>query len=156
MEETQYDALYSESVNNYMAIKPDRAIKAKGAYAQGGLDKNPTFPICTDAVAAYLIYGTEPAETITQCTDITRFVSVRRVAGGAVWKGASLGRVVRWYIGNQAENHPITYITNGNKVPKTDMAVPLMDLPESMPSDVHHDYYIHQAETMLRRLGVWA
>lgn len=154
MEETQYRAIYIESVNNYVAVKPDGTTKAKGAYAKTGIAKNPCAPICAEAVRRFLANGLDPAETIGECKDILQFCTVRRVTGGAVWKGEALGKVVRWYIGKDVMNSPITYAKNGNKVPKSDFAVPLMTVPDTFPEDVNLHHYLLEAEKMLARLGV--
>lgn len=89
MEATPYEAICSRDVNNYIAIKaPDkegkRGAKLKGAYANAGLSKNPVTTICNEAVVAYLLDRTPLHETICACTDIQKFVSVRKVKGGAV------------------------------------------------------------------------
>lgn len=91
METTNYKALCSKDVNNYIAVKRpedleegDDATKRKGLYAKPGLSKNPTAVIATEAVCAYLAHGTPIEQTIRECKDIQQFVSVRKVTGGAV------------------------------------------------------------------------
>lgn len=85
METVEYAAIYSRDVNNYIAIKNDREIKAKGEYAKGGLiaKKNPDIQICAEAVGIYLRDGIHPLYTISACQDIRQFVTVRQVTGGA-------------------------------------------------------------------------
>lgn len=107
-EEGRYMALFSRDVNNYIAVKqkqvenPDKSVtwveqpdgtKNKGAYANPWastknmaerLHKNPTGTICVEAVEKYLTAGTPIVTTIRQCRDITKFVAVRTVKGGAV------------------------------------------------------------------------
>ncbi|MNS59998.1 DNA polymerase I [compost metagenome] len=87
-EETRYKAVYSRDVNNYLAVydapKKGKHYKAKGAYAPAGLQKNPTTEICVDAVADYLIHGTPVECTIRSCTDIRKFIAIKKVDGGAV------------------------------------------------------------------------
>lgn len=63
-----------------------------------------------------------------------------------------LGKAVRWYYGLGARGH-IAYATNGNKVAKTDGAIPIMQLPKNFPLDIDHDWYIREAESMLQDLG---
>jgi hypothetical protein len=107
-EETRYLALYSRDVNNYIAVKqtevknadgsvtwkeePD-GTKNKGAYANPWakpkepamrLHKNPTTTICVEAVEEFLVKGTPIDHTIRECKDVTKFVAVRKVTGGAV------------------------------------------------------------------------
>lgn len=89
-EETEYKALYSANVNNYIAVKMDGKTKTKGWYCERGsahnsiLSKNPEALICSDAVQKYLSKGTPISQTIRECTDIRRFVVVRAVKGGGV------------------------------------------------------------------------
>lgn len=107
-EETRYLALYSRDVNNYIAIKqteqknPNASVtwiekadgtKNKGAYANPWADdknlamrlhKNPTTTICVEAVEQFLINKRPIDHTIRECKDITKFVVVRSVTGGAV------------------------------------------------------------------------
>jgi DNA polymerase elongation subunit (family B) len=91
-EEAIYKALYSRDVNNYIAVKEtnkedikDR-VKLKGAYGWADLKKNPQNEICNEAVVRYLLDGTAIQKTIHNCKDLTKFVTVRRVRGGAVKK----------------------------------------------------------------------
>jgi len=83
-EETRYKALYSRDVNSYIAIKEDGKVKIKGTFSSPGLSKNPQNEICSLALIEYLKNGTPFEETITSCKDITKFLIVRTVKGGAV------------------------------------------------------------------------
>ncbi len=156
-EETRYKALYSANVNNYIAITMDGKTKAKGWYTEKGsalnsrLSKNPQSLICSDAVKALLSVGTPIEETIRGCRSIERFVTVRNVKGGAHKDGYYLGKVVRWYYGNA--DGDIRYILTGNKVPDTEGAVPLMQLPPQLPSDIDLDWYIAKAYSILEDIG---
>lgn len=153
IEETPYRAIFSESVNNYIAVKPDGKIKGKGSFAPGALSKNPQFPICSEAVRRWASDRTDIESVIKSCSDPLMFCSVRKVAGGAVWRGRALGNVVRWYIGLNVMAEPITYAKNGNKVPRTDNAVPLMDVGAGIPSDLNVDWYVAETQKMLERMG---
>lgn len=104
-EETQYLAYYGRDVNNYIAVKkkqdketkqwldkPD-GVKAKGAYSNPWNDpkqalfrlhKNPVTTVCIEAVEALLTKNVPVADTIRNCKDIRKFISVRKVKGGAV------------------------------------------------------------------------
>lgn len=151
-EETSYVAMYSRDVNNYIAIKSDGKVKTKGAYANATLSKNPTGQICVDAVLDLLTKRTPLHKTITECTDIRKFVSVRNVKGGAVKDGVYLGKSIRWYYATNQDSK-IVYALNGNKVPRSDGAKPLMDLPDEFPQDVNYDWYIQEAEKILVEIG---
>ena len=152
LEETFYKGIYSRDVNSYTAIKTDGSIKGKGAYADPNLMKNPTNEICVQAVKEYLANNTPIEQTITGCKDITKFISVRSVAGGAIWRDQYLGKAVRFYY--SLDGDTIHYKKNNNKVPKSDGAKPLMDLCEGLPDDLNHQWYIDEAISLLNDLGV--
>jgi len=160
-EETEYRALYSRDVNNYIAVYKEPIknkdgsftySKLKGAYAKSGLQKNPTNSICVDAVIAQVVHGTPIAETIRKCTDIRKFVNVRTVKGGGYKDGVYLGKSIRWYYAAGCEGN-IVVATSGAQVPRTQGARPLMELPEQFPGDVDHDWYIKEAEKILQEIA---
>ena len=153
LEETVYRTIYSRDVNNYLAVKPDGKIKSKGAYADDGIAKNPTSLICVDAVRAYLTAGTPLQQTIAACQDVRRFVSIRKVDGGAVWGGHPIGKTVRWYYGVNA-SAAIHYAESGKTVPNTEGAIPVLELPDRLPDDVDRMWYVRRAARMLAELGV--
>ncbi len=173
MEESRYLALYSRDVNNYIAVKkkfdkqnkvwldvPD-GTKTKGAYANPWssnddksfwLHKNPTNTICVEAVEALLTKGVPLVTTIRACRDIRKFVSVRTVKGGAYKDEVFLGKSIRWYYATDVEG-AIVYALKGSKVPRSDGAKPLMDLPTEFPSDVDFAWYEAEAEKILKEIG---
>lgn len=158
LEFADYASLYSMSVNSYVAVKADGSVKQKGLFAFVGskgspAEKNPASYVCIDAVIAYLTKGTPIRETLEWCPDIRRFLTVRRVTGGAVYDGEYLGKVVRWYYSSESKGC-IQYAADGKKVAKSDGAKPLMELTGGLPSDIDYDYYYHEAISMLGDLGV--
>jgi len=72
-----------------------------------------------------------------------------RASGG----GEYLGKVVRWYYGAGSEAC-MSYQRSGNRVPRTDGCRPLMTLPDTMPEDVDYEWYVLEAESLLRDVGV--
>lgn len=66
-----------------------------------------------------------------------------------------LGKAIRWYYGTLADNQRrhIIYAKNGNRVPKTDQAKELMELPQTIPSDLDYDWYINEAQRILKDVG---
>ena len=151
-EETQYSAVFSRDVNNYAAVKTDGKAKTKGAYSEASLSKNPVATICRDALIAFLTTGKPISQTVRECRDIRRFLSVRSVKGGAVKDGAYLGKAIRWYASNVVTGD-IIYAVNGNRVPLSENCRPLMELPTTFPEDV--DFARYEAETfaMLKEIG---
>jgi len=152
-EETEYASIYSKDVNNYIAIKNDGETKLKGLYAAAGLSKNVTSPVCVRAVVDYLARGIPLQDTIYGCTDIRDFLTVRQVKGGAICAGVLLGKAVRWYYAIGETGH-ISYVTNGNKVARSDGARPIMELLPACPPDLDYQWYVQEAESILRDIGL--
>ena len=92
------------------------------------------------------------ADVIESCKDITKFLTLRKVTGGAIYKGDDIGGVIRFY--HSTVNGVITYKKNGNKVPKSENCKPMMNLPNKLPLDINFKWYIKDAEKQLIELGV--
>ena len=156
-EETEYAALYSRDVNCYLAVKKDSKSKGKNDYydpwngdpkdAIWRFHKNPDAQICTEALIKSITQNVPIEKTIRECKDITRFVCVTNVRGGTHKDGHYLGKVVRWYYATNVYG-TINKVENGNKVPLTNKAKPLMDLPSEFPDDIAYDIYIQKAVDM--------
>lgn len=154
LEANEYRCVASRNVNNYVAVKKDGSVKGKGCFASSSLAKNPDFQIVFDAVAKKVATGVEIEETINQCEDLRMFVCVRRVQGGAMWRGQELGRAVRFYYSTEVRSEEsITYKLNGNRVPKSAGAKPAMKLPVKFPSDINRKPYIDAAYELLAEVG---
>ena len=168
MEQSLYKSIYSRDVNNYIAIKDpstwkegetiDDWTKTKGIFAKPGLSKNPQNEICIIAIKENLINKVPVMQTITTCNDITKFLNVRTVKGGAVKMyeqgvpGLYLGKAIRWYYGKDVPGE-IVYAKSGNRVPKSEGAQPLMDLPESFPTDIDYEWYERETLKIMRVMG---
>jgi hypothetical protein len=196
-EETPYRKVAMKDVNNYIAITTDGKVKAKGLYAEAGLMKNPTMPVCSHAAVQYLLTGKKPELTIRQHKKFADFTAIRNVKGGGVqhqkWTlvddwvlvedhgnatniwlspitgkkekrkskpnayhhgigGNPFGRVARWYMTTQ-DLPPITYVSNGNLVPKTEGAKLCMILPAAIPADLNRDWYVRETYEILNHIG---
>lgn len=153
MERTDYKAIYSRDVNNYIAIKGNGDVKTKGCFSPASLTKNPQNEICNIALIDYLKFGVKIEDTIKNCDDITKFLTVRNVKGGAVKGRLYLGKAVRWYYAKNIFS-TINYKSNGNTVPRSFGAKPLMDLPEILPRDIDYDWYIKECDELLSDIGL--
>lgn len=165
-EHTFYHALYSANVNNYIAVKSDencqiiKGAKRKGIFADHWfsdesnfkLKSTPDFLICRNAVVNYLTKNIPLDETIKNCTDIRQFLSVRAVRGGGMFRGEKFGRIARFYISTVSRDC-LQYANNGNKVPKSDNAELLLNLPDRIPDDLNYQFYIDYANKMLYDIG---
>ena len=154
LERTDYHSLHSRDVNNYIAVKLDGSTKGKGVLGGRAISKNPDFSIVAEAIAKHLSGEGDFKDIIRNCKDISKFVSVRKVAGGAEWRGKNLGNSVRFYYSSSAQqDEAITYIKSGNKVPRSDGTKPLMDM-DAMPDDVDIERYVGMAIIALKSMGV--
>lgn len=172
-EEVKYKSLHSRDVNTYIAIGTKNEIKAKGTYVNSlsmknpdreSLMINPNFSICTEAVMKFLQtckdkHPISIDKTIKDCTDITKFIAIRRVNGGAIRNGITLGKVIRWYI--RKHDFGAIYYKNENaagstnKVADTDGGYPLMELPDELPNDIDYSWYIKRANQILHDVGFY-
>lgn len=174
-EETSYRGIFARDVNNYIAAKESGkpgarfldeqlGCKVKGIYCERGsagdsvLSKNPQNLICSDAVLRFLMEGKPISETIRECRDIRRFITVRTVAGGAYWLGGAeyLGKAIRWYQATGIPDSIIVYANGdkaGDKVPSSEGCRPCMQLPEAFPDDVDFERYEAEAFEILRDIG---
>lgn len=159
MEATDYSAIYSRDVNNYVAITTKGKVKRKGFLRESGLleNKHPDKDICAEAVVAYVSKGTPVSETIIACEDIRKFVAVRNVKGGGyfiphVGEKQFLGRAVRWYYSTNSTGK-IVDAKSGNKVAGTEGCVPAMTLPTQFPKDIDYQHYVEVAIDMLKEIG---
>lgn len=154
LERTNYRAIASRDVNNYVAVMLNGKTKGKGVFAAPSLAKNPDCQIVYDAVAARIANGTPIERTIRKCDDIRRFVTVRRVTGGASWRGENIGKAIRYYYATSVPSDEIIrYVKNGNKVPMSEGTRPLMQLPDAFPADIDYDVYLVAAERLLCEVG---
>ena len=148
LEETRYKGLYSRDVNNYFALTTYGEVKGKGVFTTDGLKKSPAMTIVSEAVMAYCTDGIEFSETLRACDDIRKFMNVRTVNGGAMWRDQYLGRVVRWIYAPDGSR--ISYKKNGDKVPKSDGARVLQTLPEEIPSDIDYAQYAAECDALYK------
>lgn len=162
-EEVEYQALYSRDVNNYLAVPLKGATKTKGAFGACGpglkgamgLKKNPNCEIAVEAVTKLLVDGTPIEDTVYACTDIRKFVVVRKVTDGALDQyGDPIGKSVRWTYTTRTRL-PFTYAKDGKTVPKSHGARPLMELPpdNELIDDIDFAYYVREAYAILQDIG---
>jgi len=155
-EETEYSAIYSRDVNNYIAFKPDGGVKTKGAYfipkKLERLKKNPENQICIEAAIAHIKSGAPVVDFITSCNDMHKFVAVRKVAGGAVDEEQNyIGKTVRYYHA-RGKYQPLRYQTNNRKVGDSEGAKELMRFG-AFPDDINYRWYINRTRQILDEIG---
>lgn len=152
MEYTPYKAIYSQSVNSYLAFKEDGKVKRKGNFAERAFDVSGNGQVCINAAINYLRDGTPIRETVENWPHIVDYCYFQNVTGGAVKDGEFVGKVVRWYYSTETQT-AIHYAKNGNTVPKSQGGKPCMELPDDKPADIDYDWYVRETYQMLRDLG---
>ena len=66
--------------------------------------------------------------------------------------GQYLGKVVRWYYG-QGSTACIVNKTGG-RVPRTEGCRPMMELADTLPDDLDFEWYVREAESLLKDVGL--
>ena len=153
LDETEYSGLYNESVNSYLAVKPDGTYKGKATFAAPGLQKNPQAPIVAHAVAEHIAGRDHFIHTIKSCTDLSQFCYLRLVTGGCEYDLENVGKTIRWYIGTEFRL-PFMYIKSGNNVPNSMNGVMCQLMPDEFPDDLNYAYYIQEAKDLFANLGL--
>jgi hypothetical protein len=160
IERTRYRALYSSSVNCYVALKDDGKVKRKGPISdpweegdvRGQIMKNPQMTVCSAAAVRYLADRVPLEQTIRAEQDMRKFVAVVKVTGGAMWRGHPLGRAVRYYYSLDGES--IVYAGSGKRVGRTEGARPAQEMLTAPPPDLDRQRYLQVAADLLTDLGV--
>lgn len=124
----------------------DRTLTREQVLAQAGFAAvpNPKNPRLT----RWSHFGDEALQNLTTAPAYAAAVAMLTLG-----RKHYLGKVVRFYRARDTENF-IAYKTSGNKVPLSESAAPLMELPEQFPADIDHQWYINEARDLLRDVGV--
>jgi hypothetical protein len=85
MEYSEFTRFISKDVNNYLAIKTDGKIHAKGAYVKDLSDLDYDLPIVNEALRNYMIFGTPVEITINACSDFRKFQKIVKLSNKYKW-----------------------------------------------------------------------
>lgn len=85
MEYEEFSKFISKDVNNYLAIKTDGKIHAKGAYVKDLNDLDYDLPIVNEALRNYMVFGTPVEVTINSCTDFRKFQKIVKLSNKYKW-----------------------------------------------------------------------
>jgi len=160
MDYTFYDSIHYRDVNNYFAITDngDVDVKGIGIFNKTGLNKNPSNEIIYDAVKAYAKDGIDTYDYISSSEDVTKFLTLKKSTGGAQKDGELLGETIRWYR-SDATDTPILKCKSNDKgtfpkVAGSDCCMPMMDLEDELPCDLDIQFYVDEANKLIKKLGV--
>lgn len=95
MEYSEFTKFISKDVNNYLAVKVDGGIHAKGGYVKDLNDLDYDLPIVNEALRNYMIFGTPVATTINACTDFRKFQRIVKLSSKYQWveRETSVGNI---------------------------------------------------------------
>jgi DNA polymerase len=85
MEYTEFTKFIAKDVNNYLAIKSDGKIHAKGGYVKDLNDLDYDLPIVNEALRNYMIFGTPVETTINSCTEFRKFQKIVKLSNKYKW-----------------------------------------------------------------------
>lgn len=85
MEYAEFTKFISKDVNNYLAVKVDGKIHAKGAYVKDLNDLDYDLPIVNEALRNYMIFGTPVEVTINSCTEFRKFQKIVKLSNKYKW-----------------------------------------------------------------------
>lgn len=91
MEYSEFTKFISKDVNNYIAVKKDGGIHAKGAYVKDLNDLDYDLPIVNEALRNYMIFGTPVEVTINACTDFRKFQKIVKLSNKYKWVEHEIG-----------------------------------------------------------------
>lgn len=85
MEYSEFTKFISKDVNNYLAVKANGGIHAKGAYVKDLSDLDYDLPIVNEALRNYMIFGTPVEVTINACSDFRKFQKIVKLSSKYRW-----------------------------------------------------------------------
>ena len=85
MEYTEFTKFIAKDVNNYLAVKKNGEIHAKGAYVKDLNDLDFDLPIVNEAIRNYMIFGTPVEITINACSDFRKFQKIVKLSSKYKW-----------------------------------------------------------------------
>jgi DNA polymerase len=85
MEYVEYTKFVSKDVNNYVAVRADGGIHAKGSYVKELSDLDYDLPIVNEAVKNYIVYGYSVEDTVYGCREFRKFQKVVKLSKLYEW-----------------------------------------------------------------------
>ena len=85
MEYSEFTKFISKDVNNYLAVKANGGIHAKGAYVKDLSDLDYDLPIVNESLRNYMIFGTPVDVTINACSDFRKFQKIVKLSNKYRW-----------------------------------------------------------------------
>lgn len=144
-EKTMFTRYYGNNVNNYLAVKNNNEIKAKGSYGnKRDLGSNSNNLAVNKLVARVLTNGGEPIHYIKEL-GVEDFVNVAN--------STTNNESVRFYKAIKTQSIALRF-TNGVTVPKSDGCAIVNDFEpiETILNNIDYDYYLDQAQQFINNI----
>ncbi len=169
LEFQDYTKLWQESVNHYIAVKPDGELKIKGRFdIYSELHKNNTDKIeriTRLAIQEWVKSGIEPKETVNNCQDIYMFCIGKKASrdyrGETINNGkrTQYQRLIRFYISKTGDKL-IKVKNEGSDAPGNDITEFFRDYPvricnrieEGNLQEIDRQYYIDRAVEVIEKV----
>lgn len=119
-----------------------RTVKGGGSYCA-----TPVLPKSNTLTAMRAALGTTIAGNSAEVRAQYELLRQHRVSDTVY-----LGKVVRWIYSAGSQGCILT--PEGNLVPRTAGCRPLMTLPDEFPTDIDYDWYVREAESLLKDVGI--
>jgi DNA polymerase elongation subunit (family B) len=145
-----YKQLLNLNVNNYFALTKQNEIKRKGFFTLYSLTKNPVASVVYATLVAFFTKNVSFEDYIDSVDDFREFVIVRKCKNGAQHRNNYLGKTLRWYYSTNGDS--IHCVKTGNKVATSDNAIPVMQLPDKIPKDLHKGLYLDMVKELYAKI----
>lgn len=170
LEKNEYSRMFIRDVNNYVAEYTDGKLKRKGAYGYGkDLDwnQNHSSQVIAKAVESNLIFGTSVRQFIETHDDLSDYFILAKIPKSSrlvidYGEGdRELQNTTRYYVstmgGNMTKIMPPLPKKPGIErrfaVAKGWKVQPYNDTREPVPAPVNYEYYIQEAEKLIKGAG---
>jgi hypothetical protein len=168
LERTDYRRIIFSTVNDYLAVKTNGAVKKKGDFLTDfELHKNKSGRIIPIALEQYFINGTPVADTIVNHGNIYDFAMRQRAnkdfhfEGKADGKTTVYNKLIRFYISNTGEKllkvKNVDSMSGAASVSQVEAGEWVMTVCNHLKKDhpldnINHSYYIERAERIINKI----
>ncbi len=129
-----------------------RGVKGGGSFAPNGtLPRKTTLKAMREALIASVGYDSIAEDAIGDLDKVALASEYALLCDHRATEREYLGKAVRWYYAR--DSHGCIVTPAGHLVARTEGCRPLMELPDTMPSDVDYMWYVNEAAALLADLS---
>ena len=157
LEQTSYEAIIIENVNNYSAKTTTGQLKRKGSFAPLLEGKGLDAPIISEAIEKYIYENIAVEETIKNCNDIGKFCYSSKISRSfdAEYKNEKTQNINRYFITLPNKGGYLERVSKEGKRAKitTEKIIIINDLNKQLDKTlININYYINKAGERLSKL----